>query len=112
MVLPSDKEVLRVIMHDALLSSYRFWNDQLASGSPLRVSTDKSFNEVLEHCFTNMAHWTCILRPESHMEKEHWEFGASSFGDPAYYIWILVRPEKAEEVFKKHHLKEKFHSNT
>jgi len=105
--LPSDKEALRVILHDALINSYRFWNDELTSASPLRRSTDRSFNEVLEHCLTSMAHWTCILRTESAMEKEHWEFGASSFGDPAYYIWIQVRPDKAQEIFNRHGLKEK-----
>ena len=101
---PKDKEAIRAIMHDALLSSYKFWNDKL--DGPLRKESDMSFNEAMELCLTSMSKWTCLHRPAfSSAVREHWEFGAVSFGSPSHYIWVLVRPDKAEEIFKKHNLK-------
>lgn len=112
MMLPSNKDTLRSIMHDALMNSYKFWNDELTGSSAIRRGADKPFNEVLNICLTSMSTWSCSFRPSSnHLDREHWEFGASSFGDPSYYIWILVRPDRAEEIFEKHNIKEKVASD-
>lgn len=100
---------LNKLFHDALLNCYDFNTDVLdCSKSWSRQRSEKSFEEALNDCLCHYkkSHWTVIFRAKQFaFEFEHWEFGVSSMGgDTSDFIWISVRVELAEELFRKYKL--------
>jgi hypothetical protein len=92
-------------MHDAIIDSHRFWCDRMGSSS-IREKCDIPFNEVLEICMEGSCLWTCIYRIDAD-EHPYWEFGATTLGDPNYYIWALVSPMKADIIFELHGIEDR-----
>lgn len=96
---------LKIFM-DALTGAYRFWVDELdCSKSTSRIKTDLSFSEVMGMSLNSAAHWTIIFRPKIFDDDiAHWEFGVNTMGEKSYFIWIQIREELAEVIFKKFNL--------
>lgn len=104
--MPRDRGALRSLMHDAITDSHRFWCDRMGQRG-IRESSDKSFNEVLDICLDGNCLWTCIYRSSDPHGGAYWEFGATTLDQPNRYIWVLVLPEKAHELFVRYGLEDK-----
>jgi hypothetical protein len=101
---PSDKRNIQLIMTEALHASYGFHVDKLVG--PLRERTDTSFDEAMDNLMCGAAHWTLIYRkPNGAYEMPHWEFCGSTMYEPYLFLWVRVRPEKAEEIITKYGLR-------
>lgn len=101
---PSDKRKIQLIMTEALHASYGFHVDKLEG--PLRECTDMSFDEAMERLMSGVSQWTCIYRkPQVAHEMAHWEFCGSAMGEPCLFLWVRVRPQKAEEIITKYVLR-------
>ncbi len=101
---PSEKRTIQLIMTEALHASYGFHVDKLVG--PLRERTEVSFDEAMEHLMKDHSQWTCIYRkPQGAYEMPHWEFCGSTMGEPYLFLWVRVRPEKAEEIITKYALR-------
>jgi len=99
----------RRIYRAALRASYRSWVDELdCSKSLARQPSDRSFDAVLESCLRySRAHWSIIRREAIGDRPLHYEFGCSTLGtQPEYFIWVLVRPQLAEQLLRKEKLLE------
>jgi hypothetical protein len=105
---PKDNKIRAKLYKEALLNSYQFWVDELnCSKSFSRQRDDKSFNEVFTTCSkARSSHWTIMFRDNIiESDKSHYEFGVSTIGGITNFIWILVRVDLAEKIFKKYKLK-------
>lgn len=100
----SDKMAL---FHEALLCSYSHAIQELdCKVSFQRRPSQIPFREVFEAVLNDKrAFWTIIFRKALLKHQvEHWEFSVNTNGDISHYIYICVRPDIAEEIFKKFNL--------
>lgn len=104
----------REIMDEALKTSFNSWIDEKGTlGNPgvwQRRPSELTYEEAFEIIQKNTPHWVISFRNLSDISKkmeDHWEFGGCNIASNDYgevFIWIQVKPSKAEEIFKKYKL--------
>lgn len=104
---PNPKE----IWDEAISLGSEVWVDEKGTkdhpGVWIRQPSKLTFEEAFEIIQKAKPHWNCYFRNVSYtttMEDDYWDFGGCNIASNDYgevFIWIKVKPEIAEKIFKK-----------
>jgi hypothetical protein len=93
------------ILNEAITNSKSIKVDMLDTNiSWSRVPVDKTVDDIMK-LFKDEYHFVVIHR-SSPFGEEYGEFGFTTNGNPAYYLWVFTKLDTFEKIIKKYDLKE------
>jgi hypothetical protein len=102
----------RAIWDEAIALGSENWVDEKGTadnpGHWQRQPSKLTFEEAFDLIQPFKPHWTCYFRDVSYVtsgrDEDYWDFGGCNIGENRYgdvFIWIKVKLEIAEQIFKK-----------
>lgn len=101
------------LFKEAISKSFNWWIDEKGTkdnpGVWKREPSKLTYEQAFEIIQNNKPHWVISFRNVSSIynEEDYWDFGGCNIGINDYgevFIWIQVKVDVAEELFKKYKL--------